>query len=78
MREIVEKLTKFVECIGHSVYLDLVSHGSDARRRGNFEFSSSLNDSPYFLSFYSLNSLGIRYIRQLHVATASLAYTLHE
>ena len=78
MREIVEKLTKFVECIGYSIYLNLVSHSSDARRRGNFEFSSSFNDSPYFSSFYSLNSLRIRCIRQLHVTMASLTYTLHE
>ena len=63
MREIVKKLTKFIKYIGHSIYLNLVSHSSDARRRGNFEFLSSLNDSPYFLSFYSLNSLRIRYIK---------------
>ena len=63
MREIIKKLTKFIKYIGYSIYLDLVSHSSDTRRRGNFEFLSSLNDSPYFLSFYSLNSLRIRYIK---------------
>ena len=63
IREIIKKLTKFVECIGYSIYLNLVSYSSDARRRGNFKFLSSLNNSLYFLSFYSLNSLRIRYIR---------------